>query len=134
MSQKRKFQEIESDSKWDDNAKIEPVFYYSGSCLTCQNKFLSKDEVFDLILPFKRYNYPNDIVLNILKHLIVNQITHFPYCSKACYCKDLYEDGGMVNRCIECFVDMGSTNPRQLCGKHECYYGPPAELPVAKYI
>lgn len=26
-----------------------------------------------------------------------------------------------VNRCLECGVDMGECNPRQLCGKTYCY-------------
>lgn len=25
--------------------------------------------------------------------------------------------------CLECGVDMGPQNPRQLCGKYYCYYG-----------
>lgn len=28
---------------------------------------------------------------------------------------------GMMNRCLECNVDMGRSNPRQLCGKTYCY-------------
>lgn len=28
---------------------------------------------------------------------------------------------GMMNRCLECGVDMGRCNPRQLCGKTICY-------------
>jgi len=28
---------------------------------------------------------------------------------------------GYVNRCLECNVDMGECNPRQLCGKTYCY-------------
>ena len=28
---------------------------------------------------------------------------------------------GYVNRCLECDVDMGECNPRQLCGKTYCY-------------
>jgi len=28
---------------------------------------------------------------------------------------------GYVNRCLECGVDMGECNPRQLCGKTYCY-------------
>ena len=28
---------------------------------------------------------------------------------------------GCVNRCLECNVDMGECNPRQLCGKTYCY-------------
>ena len=27
----------------------------------------------------------------------------------------------IVNRCVECNVDMGDENPRQLCGKTYCY-------------
>ena len=27
---------------------------------------------------------------------------------------------GFVNKCVECGVDMGPTNPRQLCGKWCC--------------
>lgn len=26
----------------------------------------------------------------------------------------------MVNRCLECDIDMGECNPRQLCGKFYC--------------
>ena len=29
----------------------------------------------------------------------------------------------MTNRCIECGIDMGDCNPRQLCGKTRCLYG-----------
>ena len=28
---------------------------------------------------------------------------------------------GIINRCLECDVDMGRCNPRQLCGKTICY-------------
>ena len=28
---------------------------------------------------------------------------------------------GIINRCLECGVDMGRCNPRQLCGKTICY-------------
>lgn len=27
------------------------------------------------------------------------------------------------NRCIECYVNLGECNPRQLCGKSRCYSG-----------
>lgn len=27
---------------------------------------------------------------------------------------------GQVNRCLECNIDMGECNPRQLCGKWYC--------------
>ena len=29
-------------------------------------------------------------------------------------------DQGPMNRCLECNVDMGRQNPRQLCGKWQC--------------
>ena len=29
---------------------------------------------------------------------------------------------GPVNRCIECGIDLGECNPRQLCGKGYCYF------------
>lgn len=32
---------------------------------------------------------------------------------------DEYREG-MMNRCLECGVDMGIHNPRQLCGKYIC--------------
>ncbi len=28
---------------------------------------------------------------------------------------------GMKNKCLTCHIDMGRTNPRQLCGKWICY-------------
>ena len=28
---------------------------------------------------------------------------------------------GIMNRCLECGIDMGKSNPRQLCGKTYCY-------------
>tara|TARA_B100001093_G_scaffold517631_1_gene599806 strand:+ start:4012 stop:4263 length:252 start_codon:yes stop_codon:yes gene_type:complete len=27
---------------------------------------------------------------------------------------------GIINRCVECNIDMGRSNPRQLCGKTFC--------------
>jgi hypothetical protein len=27
---------------------------------------------------------------------------------------------GMKNRCLQCNIDMGINNPRQLCGKYYC--------------
>jgi hypothetical protein len=33
-------------------------------------------------------------------------------------CAETYEK--LVNRCIECGVDMGDDNPRQYCGKTQC--------------
>ncbi len=32
--------------------------------------------------------------------------------------------GDMVNRCIECGVDMGQSNPRQYCAKTHCANAP----------
>lgn len=39
------------------------------------------------------------------------------------YLEKLVEDNmsGFINRCLECNVDMGRCNPRQLCGKWRCY-------------
>jgi hypothetical protein len=34
-----------------------------------------------------------------------------------------------VNRCVECGVDLGSCNPRQLCGKIRCVNEPLLEEP-----
>lgn len=36
--------------------------------------------------------------------------------------KELIDDNkeGMINRCVECNIDMGRSNPRQLCGKTFC--------------
>lgn len=28
---------------------------------------------------------------------------------------------GSINRCLECGIDLGECNPRQLCGKGYCY-------------
>jgi len=28
---------------------------------------------------------------------------------------------GIMNKCLECGIDMGRCNPRQLCGKTYCY-------------
>ena len=37
---------------------------------------------------------------------------------------DCYSNGETINHCVECGVDMGSSNPRQYCGKWKCYgYG-----------
>ena len=33
------------------------------------------------------------------------------------YC---YSNGEPINHCVECGVDMGSSNPRQYCGKWKC--------------
>jgi hypothetical protein len=33
---------------------------------------------------------------------------------------DVYSDGEPRNRCIECNIDMGQSNPRQLCKKYRC--------------
>ena len=35
--------------------------------------------------------------------------------------KDVYESGAEVHRCMDCHIDMGEANPRQLCGKTECF-------------
>ena len=37
---------------------------------------------------------------------------------------DHEEDDVDVNRCIQCGIDMGVHNPRQLCGKRYCRYAP----------
>ena len=34
------------------------------------------------------------------------------------------DDGPEVNRCIDCRIDMGACNPRQLCGKVRCLNPP----------
>ena len=31
-----------------------------------------------------------------------------------------YQDDEIKNLCLDCSVDMGPTNPRQLCGKTHC--------------
>ena len=31
-----------------------------------------------------------------------------------------YQDDEIKNLCLDCGVDMGPTNPRQLCGKTRC--------------
>lgn len=31
-----------------------------------------------------------------------------------------YQDDEIKNLCLDCGVDMGPTNPRQLCGKTHC--------------
>ena len=36
------------------------------------------------------------------------------------FTKDLEEDGSPKNRCVQCFTDMGPSNPRQFCGKTNC--------------
>ena len=33
---------------------------------------------------------------------------------------EYYESGNMVNRCLECGIDMGESNPRQYCAKTYC--------------
>jgi hypothetical protein len=33
---------------------------------------------------------------------------------------DCYSNGELINHCVECGVDMGSSNPRQYCGKWKC--------------
>ena len=34
---------------------------------------------------------------------------------------DCYSNGEPINHCVECGLDMGSSNPRQYCGKWKCY-------------
>ena len=34
---------------------------------------------------------------------------------------DKYNDG-LINKCLECGIDMGRSNPRQLCDKTHCGY------------
>ncbi len=38
--------------------------------------------------------------------------------------KELIENNkeGILNRCVECKIDMGRSNPRQLCGKTFCCF------------
>lgn len=33
---------------------------------------------------------------------------------------DYYKEGDFINRCVECNIDLGPSNPRQLCGKIYC--------------
>ena len=33
---------------------------------------------------------------------------------------DYYKEGDIINRCVECNIDLGPSNPRQLCGKIYC--------------
>ena len=33
---------------------------------------------------------------------------------------DYYKEGDFINRCVECNIDLGPSNPRQLCGKTHC--------------
>jgi hypothetical protein len=40
-----------------------------------------------------------------------------PYCSIKCF---QAQSTDYINRCIECGIDMGPNNPRQLCGKTYC--------------
>lgn len=39
------------------------------------------------------------------------------------FIKSLYNnDEGPMNKCVQCGIDMGPTNPRQLCGKRQCLF------------
>ena len=54
----------------------------------------------------KQYNcYTNQ---ELLKKKIVNIIEE--------------SQSGVINRCLECEIDMGECNPRQLCGKTYCIF------------
>jgi len=49
-----------------------------------------------------------------------------PYCSIKCF---QTQSTDSANRCIECGIDMGPNNPRQLCGKTYCR----EMVPVSSY-
>tara|TARA_B100001057_G_C22101300_1_gene663338 strand:+ start:194 stop:502 length:309 start_codon:yes stop_codon:yes gene_type:complete len=58
-------------------------------------------------------NYRNTIVNNQLidNSIIDNQII-----------RNKYRHHEFINKCLECGIDMGPQNPRQLCGKLFCLF------------
>lgn len=56
--------------------------------------------------------------IDISPHIIFNMDN---FHSSGVKVINIYEMDKLINRCIECGIDMGDQNPRQLCGKTYCY-------------
>ena len=75
----------------------------------------------------KRNDSDNLSVENLISEILTNlEIQNKCYYNHNQIVKDFitslennYE--GSMNACLECGVDMGRSNPRQLCGKTFCY-------------
>ena len=99
FNKKRKIDEVSVDSEDDKFLKT----FMEGSIVS---KDTYEDILTNLILDLedKTNTYLNlsNIIVDFKKSILENR-------------------EGMINRCLECGVDMGRSNPRQLCGKTYCY-------------
>lgn len=99
LNKKRKIDEVSVDSEDDKFLKT----FIEGSIVS---KDTYEDILTNLVIDLEN---KTDTYLNISN--IINDFK-----------KSLLDNReGMINRCLECGVDMGRCNPRQLCGKTICY-------------
>ena len=73
---------------------------YESDCCSCNQKI----KIDDLIVYNHHINFRN------WEHINCNKL----------WVDNTDEDNVIVNRCLECGIDMGPQNPRQLCGKWRC--------------
>jgi len=96
ISNKRKIEQVD-----EDNKKFLKTFV--DESIVTQESY--EDIITNLILDLEG---KTNTYLNVSN--IINDFKRSLLCNRE----------GMMNKCLECGVDMGRCNPRQLCGKTVC--------------
>jgi hypothetical protein len=86
----------------------ENIDIYNGNHISANHKEIIKDIIRDAII--KLNNIPN-YILDDTK--MANSMLTIAY-------SNVSNSINMQNLCVECKIDMGDCNPRQLCGKTKC--------------
>ncbi len=75
----------------------------------------------DIISIFENKGY-NDLLIEMIKNIENDSNFYLNYDNIIDNFKEILLNNteGIVNRCITCKVDMGRSNPRQLCRKTYC--------------
>ena len=98
LSHKRKFDELETDTESDNFLN-----YFLEERKVTKKSY--EDVLYDMIEGIEKssgtYLNAENIIEDFKKSLLENR-------------------EGMMNKCLECGIDMGRHNPRQLCGKTYC--------------
>lgn len=100
-------------------SEMENYYYFEDEIYNT----MTKDQILNLI---KR----TELISNTIKDLdyyvntieLTKELEQFSILTKDIILSFATEfTEGMKNRCLMCNIDMGRSNPRQLCGKWRCY-------------
>jgi hypothetical protein len=99
-------------SRFTKVRKIAPDHEFRDRCLVCFTSFLTVqglEQIMEYLSPL-----PKEYQREIFGYLVPE--SYWPYCSPDCY----QQDSERFHRCISCFQNLTSYNPRQYCGKQCC--------------